>query len=33
MLPETIADKAIKFLAFNLISKEDADFVYNHYNP
>jgi len=28
-----IADKVIKFLAFNLIGKEDADFVYNHYNP
>ena len=33
LLPEMVADKVVGFLAHNLITAEDADFVYNHYNP
>jgi len=33
LLPAWAADKAILFLSFKLIGEEDADFVYNVYNP
>ena len=33
LLPEFISDRLMKVMAFNLLSAESADFVYNKYNP